>query len=79
MKKVTVSVCPNPAANYIEVRLTEPVKDGIVSICTTAGAVLLSQPFPADGRIDVSGLPPGAYVLRLEGQQKSSASMVIIR
>ena len=34
-----LTVYPNPAVGYIEVRLTEPVKDGIVSICTIAGAV----------------------------------------
>lgn len=73
----SLSVYPNPASGYIELRLTEPVKDGIVSICTTTGAVLLRQPVPADGRINVSGLPPGAYVLRLEGQQKSVSNIFI--
>jgi hypothetical protein len=54
---------PNPATDVITLSVNEPSK---VTISTTTGMVVLSEPVPANGTINISSLPGGLYSVKIE-------------
>jgi uncharacterized protein (DUF2141 family) len=54
---------PNPATDVITLSVNEPSK---VTISTTTGMVVLTEPVPANGTINISSLPGGLYSVKIE-------------
>ncbi|MCB0791387.1 MAG: T9SS type A sorting domain-containing protein [Flavobacteriales bacterium] len=67
---------PNPAVDVVHIR---DVADGTsYAVLTTDGRMALSGA-TQDGRLDVSGLPPGVYLLRIGRQNASVARFQVVR
>ncbi len=65
----TFSVFPNPATGYVTVRLPE-AETGVLELTDMAGRKMMSMRVAAPAHelnLDVSGLPPGVYLVRLNG------------
>ena len=58
----SINIFPNPAAQYIEIQLSESVIDGEIVIYNQQGNSVLSQSFDT-ASIDISMLPAGMYHL----------------
>lgn len=72
---------PNPASNVLTVEAgLDPGTDAAVSIIHLTGRSLLEKNIPWEGiaRIDVSGLPPGIYILRLRQDEKSLTHRFVV-
>ena len=62
-KKADISIYPSPANNYV---IVEGVSSEPYKIISFVGEVILSDTYK--GRIDVSGLKPGVYLLEVQGK-----------
>lgn len=62
-----VSVFPNPAADYLNIRINEAVRDGITYRLYHANGMMLQQGKiqHAVQRVDVNRLPAGMYILNI--------------
>ncbi len=72
---------PNPASNVLTVEAgLDPGANTVVSIIHLTGRSLLEKiiPWEERARIDVSGLPPGIYILRLRQEEKSLTHRFIV-
>ncbi len=72
-----LSAYPNPASNYLEIRSEEPLEHAVYSITATNGTDLLRQALGSDHKIDISALPAGSYMLRLESGNKNGSKLII--
>lgn len=65
-KQWSISVYPNPANEYIEMTLPNELKNAVITILDLKGAVLQEQTVKtAVSHINISGLIPGCYVVRV--------------
>jgi hypothetical protein len=71
-------VYPNPARNFLIIEY-EGAKVSTCSLLNMSGQTALRFSLDPGGstRIDVSGLPPGIYLLRITGCPSCSARVVI--
>ena len=74
---------PNPANDYLNIRLNSPqYKNTLMDIYAVSGALVLSLELPVYGekRIDVSLLPAGSYLVKLQqGNEVSVKKMIIVK
>lgn len=62
----TVSLAPNPAKDWLRLRLSETIRD--LQVSDLSGRIVLrSEPGTEELLLDVSSLPSGLYFLRLNG------------
>ena len=60
---------PNPVHNVLTLRLSgpEPTAGTRIQVLDLRGRVVLNQPWPTTGQLDLSALPAGTYLLRVAG------------
>ncbi len=79
---INISVSPNPATDYLQVKLEKAVKDATFEVYNTQGCLVLSHPMQdMTGRFSVSSLSAGMYFyhLRTAGNTLGSGKFVINR
>ena len=75
-KQQTFNVYPVPATNTIEFSST--LRNGIASILSLDGKLLQSMNFSsANAEIDISTLKPGTYLLLLNSNETSLATIIV--
>ena len=67
-----VVIYPNPATSIVT--LEAETNFSIVSVYDQAGRVVITQNLDSSGRFDVSQLPAGMYIVKLEGDDKFHVS-----
>jgi hypothetical protein len=77
-----IRVYPNPVKDKLEIGITEPLS-GTVSLTLNdlSGRIIFKQNFPASGTkysINVTGLNPGMYLLKVSSEKSTSLKKVII-
>lgn len=65
-----LEISPNPAKDYIQVHSKADFKQGILSILTLNGTVVMTQPIVATRKLDISALAAGQYLIRVESEGK---------
>lgn len=65
VKKGDVSVYPNPASDYISLKMEHFVKDGRVEIFDLNGRLVQQQKISEFELINISDLSPGQYIIKL--------------
>lgn len=79
LNKNTLVIYPNPASDYINFRVTSTdISKANLSVTNLQGQLVLSQPILAQESIDISQVPNGLYVYKLELNQKSVSGKIII-
>jgi hypothetical protein len=70
---------PNPAQNTLTIRTSELTLDPMtVTLYSTLGELVLTQPFNNAETIDISALPNGVYVVCLNGSSKKNIPQKLI-
>lgn len=70
--EVEVKISPNPASSFLNVSVSEPVKNGIFEIYTLDGKRISHQPVAGTSqRINVQNLPAGTYFYKLTNGEKT--------
>lgn len=65
-----IEIFPNPAGDYIDIKLPEELYRSIVTILNIQGKTIEINRFDNNqSRLDVSHLPNGIYIVRIESQQ----------
>ena len=73
------NVYPNPAQNNLTVRLSELSLENItLTIYSTLGEQVLSNPFTNGESIDISALPNGVYFIYLNGESKNRSPKKLV-
>ncbi|HOY39317.1 MAG TPA: T9SS type A sorting domain-containing protein [Bacteroidales bacterium] len=61
-----IQVYPNPATDYLQIQLPDENETSFVKILNLQGQTVLVQPLQSQTtRLDISGLAPGTYMVRL--------------
>lgn len=68
---------PNPVNEFIVVRTEQPINE--LAVFDLSGRVMLKTMLPADGKINVSFFPPGAYILQAHRQGLRAATQLFIK
>jgi hypothetical protein len=78
-KEDGIEIYPNPAGDFVEIRLFEPdVHDLDISIIDQLGREKIHRSIDGHGgQVDVSALPPGIYLLRVQGNDGSFVRKLI--
>ncbi|MBS1780438.1 MAG: T9SS type A sorting domain-containing protein [Bacteroidetes bacterium] len=77
-KQWTISAYPNPANEYIDVALPNDLKNAVITILDLKGAVLQEQTVITPvSHINISGLIPGSYVVRVSNINELAFSRFI--
>lgn len=72
-------VMPNPASDFIQLIITQPLRDGIVRVYDAKGTLALEAPIQHSSmRIETSSLPNGVYSLTLSGNGVSGRYMKLV-
>lgn len=66
-----VSIYPNPVNDYLKILTENTIND--LSVYTIKGELLISKRITGDNTLDVSGLAPGIYLLKVESEETVSA------
>lgn len=81
--QLDVRVLPNPASHRIQLVASEAFLPGtLIILCHANGQVLRSEKIAGaspNHELDLSGLPSGAYFIRIVNEQSSTTEQVIIR
>jgi blue copper oxidase len=72
-----ISVFPSPSASSMNYRCDFPVRELMLTDMT--GGVIKQERISntGQGMVDVQGLAPGAYILRLRGEQREARAVVV--
>lgn len=67
-----ISVYPNPASDYIQIKLTEAISVGKAMLFDLSGKLMLTENFESNEfRLNVKSIPVGSYYLRVtDGQHQ---------
>ena len=72
-------VYPNPASNFVNFKISgTDINKADLSVSNLQGQLVLSQPILAEETLDISQIPNGLYVYKLELNQKSVSGKIII-
>jgi hypothetical protein len=77
----SVHIFPNPADNFLNFTLQEP-EQVLASVYTAEGRLVFEKIFtPAihQLQIDISGLQPGMYLLKIRGNRSNSAAAFMVK
>jgi hypothetical protein len=72
-------VYPNPAHNTLKLKLSAISSESIISIYNLSGQLQLNTTVNSDGSIDLSGLKPGMYVLRVDEGDEVFTEKIIVQ
>ena len=81
LNETSIAIEPNPAQSIINVHVSRPLENATVSLYSLTGELLASYDVTEKGRllqIDVSNLPAGMYVVRLQQRQSSLSRRVMV-
>jgi hypothetical protein len=72
-------VYPNPASNFVNFKISgTDINKVVLSVSNLQGQLVLNQPILTQESIDVSQIPDGLYVYKLELNQKTVCGKIII-
>lgn len=71
-----LKIYPNPAKDRI--RTDHPVQDGTLTISSLNGQALLTQNYSTGTEVDVSSLPTGMYLLKLQSNDEITFGKLLI-
>ena len=71
-----MSVYPNPATDYVDVRVAQP-KGATLSLWSLNATLISEQACRASQRIDLQYLPSGSYLLKLEGEGEMVQRLIV--
>lgn len=74
----TVQIYPNPATDYITLKLVQP-SDANVILYDALGKTVLNQPVKNNGALDVHHIKDGIYILEINSTQGTVKRKVVIR
>jgi uncharacterized delta-60 repeat protein len=74
---VEINMYPNPATEYIHIKLSEDTKDYQLEIVDITGRLVYSSNIKQSVTIDVSGLAKGSYFINMKSEKISGASHFI--
>ena len=75
----TTQVYPNPATDFINIKLNETVV-GTISVISTSGTTMISENISSgDILLDVTGWAKGVYLLRIVSGQQSIVKRLIVQ
>jgi hypothetical protein len=61
-------IFPNPTTGIVEIQINESNPDILVSLLDVFGRHILEQNFSLEGRMDISDLPNGVYLILVHAQ-----------
>ncbi len=70
---------PNPSSGKISFRDGFNFQRTMIEISGSSGSLCYRKPFPVSGRLDLSGLPKGLYILRIITTDKSITTKLILQ
>lgn len=76
--KSTFSISPNPADDYLDVAMAS-AQSGQLALYDITGRLCRTQAISATGRVDVSGLTAGIYLLNITTKEGIASQKVVIR
>ncbi len=65
--KASISIYPNPASNYFDIKSSEKTKLD-VRVFNTNGKMVLSDIYQNDSRVDIAQLSAGVYIVVINNQ-----------
>ena len=75
-----IAIFPNPASEMIQVRLPNGMESALIQLIDLKGSILKHQTsFVGTSSINVSDLPAGSYIMRLEVQEAVLHQTIIIQ
>ncbi len=72
-----VQMYPNPAVRFVQIKLPT-VAEGQLSLYNAAGKVVLEKTLNSDNQLDVSELPRGMYLAKIQVGQKMVSRQLIV-
>ena len=81
LNETSIAIEPNPAYSIVNVHVSRPLENATVSLYSLTGERLVSYDVTEKGRllqINVSHLPAGMYVVRLQQRQSSLSRRVMV-
>ncbi|WP_303311972.1 T9SS type A sorting domain-containing protein [Hymenobacter sp. BT730] len=73
----TVAMYPNPVRDQLNIQLPGNAKGGLVTVSDLTGRVHMSKTLSAEGRLDMTSLKPGIYVVTVvSGGQRFTQKVV---
>lgn len=72
-----VTVYPNPAQNILNVKLEEGIEASL-SLTDLAGRIQFRSEFQTKTTVDVSNLPSGVYLLKIESKRGSLSQKIVV-
>jgi hypothetical protein len=76
--KMAIVVYPNPTSDFVNVEVAEP-KGCTLRLCTMQSQVIQQQDCAAHQRLDLSHLPRGTYLLRIDSETQQAQQLIVRR
>ena len=78
MQSQELKVFPNPAFETLNVQFSAGFEEHLLSIVDAKGSVLHTQPLKPNSQVDLSQIPRGLYILRVDGDNSSWTSKLSV-
>jgi len=81
LNETSIAIEPNPAQSVINVHVSRPLDNAVITLYALTGEVLVSHRVSEASQllhIDVSTLPTGMYVVRLQQRQSSISRRIMV-
>ncbi|GEM_PF-567992 len=78
MQSQELKIFPNPAFETLNVQLPAGLEGQFLSIVDAKGSVLHTQPLKPNSQVDLSQIPGGLYILRVDGDNSSWTSKLSV-
>jgi aminopeptidase YwaD len=71
-----IKVYPNPAKDYLQVEVPKTIKNFNLELSDMSGRLLLNR--ENETKVNVSGVPDGAYLVTVKSEGKTAVRKIII-
>jgi lysyl endopeptidase len=79
---IDFEVFPNPASNYLNIKINQAEKECLVSIINIYGTEMMkikTLPYQQNIELDLTGIPSGMYIVTLQSSKAINSKKIIIR
>ncbi len=76
--KMAIVVYPNPTSDFVDVEVADP-KGCMLSLRTMQSQLIQQQACAAHQRLDISNLPRGTYLLRIDSETQQAQQLIMRR